>query len=131
MFLLDTDTSIHFMKGKLEVIANFAKHGPGTVFLSAISYHELLYGALHSGAVQRHLAVVAEFIAPLTLLPFTQASARHSSQVRQDLAKTGQPIGPLDTLIAGHAREHQLTLVTANTDEFSRVDGLVLERWND
>ncbi len=79
MFLLDTDTSIHFMKGKLEVIANFAKHGPGTVFLSAISYHELLYGALHSGAVQRHPAVVAEFIAPLTLLSFTQASARHSS----------------------------------------------------
>lgn len=130
MFLLDTDTSIHFMKGKPEVIANFAQHGPGTVFLSAISYHELLYGALHSGAVQRHLAVVAEFIAPLTVLPFTHVSAGHSSQVRQDLAAIGQPIGPLDTLIAGHALEHQLTLVTGNTDEFSRVQGLQLENWN-
>jgi tRNA(fMet)-specific endonuclease VapC len=130
MFLLDTDTSIHFMKGKPEVIANFAKHGPGTVFVSAISYHELLYGALRSGAVERHLAVIAEFIAPLTVLPFTQASAGHSSQVRQDLAAIGQPIGPLDTLIAGHALEHQLTLVTGNTDEFSRVQGLVLESWN-
>ncbi len=131
MFLLDTDTSIHFMKGQPEVVANFAKHGPGTVFLSAISYHELLYGALHSGAVQHHLAVVAEFIAPLTILPFTQASAGHSSQVRQDLAKIGQPIGPLDTLIAGHALEHQLTLVTGNTEEFSRVQGLLLESWNE
>ncbi len=41
MFLLDTDTSIYFMKGNPEVVANFAKHGPATVFLSAISYHAL------------------------------------------------------------------------------------------
>lgn len=130
MFLLDTDTSILFMKGKPEVVANFAKHGPGTVFLSAISYHELLYGALHSGAVQRHLAVIAEFVAPLTVLPFTQASAGHSSEVRQDLAARGKTIGPLDTLIAGHALEHQLTLVTGNTREFSRVRGLAVVSWD-
>lgn len=130
MFLLDTDTSILFMKGKPEVVANFVKHGPGTVFLSAISYHELLYGALHSGAVQRHLAVVAEFISPLTVLPFTQVSAKSSSEVRQDLAARGKTIGPLDTLIAGHALEHQLTLVTGNTREFSRVRGLLVESWS-
>ena len=129
MFLLDTDTVIHFMKGRPEVVAHFAKHGPGTVFLSAISYHELLYGALHSAAVQRYLSVVAEFIAPLTVLPFTVSSADHSSQIRQNLAATGQTIGPLDTLIAGQALEHQLTLVTGNTREFSRVSGLRLESW--
>jgi tRNA(fMet)-specific endonuclease VapC len=130
MFLLDTDTCILFMKGKPEVLACFGKHGPGTVFLSAISYHELLYGALHSGAVERHLQVVAEFVAPLTVLPFTQSSAGNSSRVRQDLAAVGQTIGPLDTLIAGHALEHQLTLVTGNAREFSRVQGLSLESWN-
>jgi tRNA(fMet)-specific endonuclease VapC len=129
MFLLDTDTSILFMKGNPEVVANFAKHGPATVFLSAISYHELLYGALHSGAVQRHLAVVAEFVSPLTVLPFTQFSAGFSSQVRQTLAAMGQSIGPLDTLIAGHALEHQLTLVSGNIRDFSRVEGLSLESW--
>lgn len=131
MFLLDTDTCIHFMKGRREVIANFARQGPGTVFLSVISYHELLYGALHSGAVERHLAVVAEFVAPITILPFTPASARRSSQVRQELAAIGTPIGPLDTLIAGHALEHDLTLVTGNIDEFSRVHALVAESWDE
>ena len=129
MFLLDTDTSMHFMRGRPGVLAHFAKHGPGTVFLSAISYHELLYGALHSAAVQRHLGVVAEFVAPLTVLPFTSASADHSSRVRQELAASGQAIGPLDTLIAGHALEHQLALVTENAREFSRVNGLRLENW--
>ena len=130
MFLLDTDTCIHFMKGRKEVIANFAKHGPASVFISAISYHELLYGALHSGAVERHLSVVAAFVQPLMVLPFTEISAGRSSQVRQDLAALGRSIGPLDTLIAGHALEHGLVLVTGNADEFSRVAGLVMESWN-
>ena len=129
MFLLDTDTSMHFMRGRPGVLAHFAKHGPGTFFLSAISYHELLYGALHSAAVQRHLGVVAEFVAPITVLPFISASADHSSRVRQELAESGQAIGPLDTLIAGHALEHQLALVTGNAREFSRVNGLRLENW--
>lgn len=111
------------------MLAHFAKHGPATVFLSAISYHELLYGALNSAAVQRHLGVVAEFVAPLTVLPFTSTSADHSSRVRQELAASGQAIGPLDTLIAGHALEHQLALVTGNAREFSRVNGLRLENW--
>jgi tRNA(fMet)-specific endonuclease VapC len=129
MFLLDTDTCIHFMKGKRETVARFAEHGPATVFLSSISYHELLYGALHSGAVQRHLEAVAEFIAPLTVLPFTRLSAEHASKVRQALAAVGQSIGPLDTLIAGHALEHQLVLVTGNAREFSRVQEVQLENW--
>ena len=130
MFLLDTDTCIHFMKGRKEIIANFAKHGPASVFISAISYHELLYGAQHSGAVERHLSVVAVFVAPLMVLPFTEISAGRSSQVRQDLAALGRSIGPLDTLIAGHALEHGLVLVTGNATEFSRVAGLVMESWN-
>jgi len=88
---------------------------------------ELLYGALHSGAVQRPLRALEEFVAPMTVLPFTQSSAGYSSQVRQDLAAAGQSIGPLDILIAGHAVEHDLTLVTGNTREFSRVRGLLVE----
>ncbi len=129
MFLLDSDISIFFMKGHAGVRVHFAKHGPATVFLSAISYHELLYGALHSSAVERHLGAVAAFVAPLTVLPFTSSSADYSSRVRQDLAAWGKTIGPLDTLIAGHALEHRLTLVTGNTGEFSRVPGLVVESW--
>jgi len=129
MFLLDSDISIFFMKGHAGVRAHFAKHGPATIFLSAISYHELLDGALHSTAVERHLGAVAAFVAPLTVLPFTPSSSDYSSRVRQDLAARGKTIGPLDTLIAGHALEHRLTLVTANTREFSRVQGLAFASW--
>jgi len=129
MFLLDSDISIFFMKGQAGVKAHFAKYGPATIFLSSVSYHELLYGALRSSAVERHLSAVAAFVAPLTVLPFTSSSADYSSRVRQDLAARGKTIGPLDTLIAGHALEHQLTLVTANPVEFSRVPGLTFVSW--
>ena len=129
MFLLDFATSIFFMKGHPAVSARYALQGPQTIFPSSISYHELRYGALHSGAVQRHVQAVEDFTAPLTILPFTQSSAEHCSRIRQALAAAGQLIGPLDLLIAGHALEHQLTLVTGNIREFSRVEGLSVVDW--
>jgi tRNA(fMet)-specific endonuclease VapC len=38
-------------------------------------------------------------------------------------------IGANDLFIAAHARARGLTLVTNNTAEFERVEGLVLENW--
>ena len=42
----------------------------------------------------------------------------------------GTPIGPLDVLMAGQARGRGLILVTANTREFQRIEGLVVEDWS-
>ena len=39
-------------------------------------------------------------------------------------------MGPLDTLIAGQALARDLILVTANTQEFVRVEGLNCEDWS-
>jgi tRNA(fMet)-specific endonuclease VapC len=49
--------------------------------------------------------------------------------MRVALARAGKPIGPYDTLIAATALEHGLTLVTHNTREFRRVEGLAVEDW--
>lgn len=50
-------------------------------------------------------------------------------EIRAHLAAQGTPIGPNDLMIASIARLHNLTLVTHNTNEFSRVPGLKLEDW--
>ncbi|MDP3851934.1 MAG: hypothetical protein Q8Q59_15640 [Luteolibacter sp.] len=55
--------------------------------------------------------------------------AQGEARVRQDLASAGQTFGALDILIAGHALEHHLTLVTGNTRGFSCERGLRLETW--
>ena len=63
------------------------------------------------------------------VLPFDKAAANVHAQIRVHLERLGQVIGPYDLLIAAIALANNLTLVTHNTNEFSRVPGLVIEDW--
>jgi tRNA(fMet)-specific endonuclease VapC len=54
---------------------------------------------------------------------------RVAGSVRTTVEAPRKPIGAYDVLMAGQALRHQLTLVTANALEFSRVKGLVLQDW--
>ncbi len=69
------------------------------------------------------------FLARLDVLPFDTNAATHFGQVRAELYRVGNPIGPYDMMIAGHARSVGLTLITNNTREFERVDGLRIGNW--
>lgn len=131
MHILDSDTSIRLMKNHPAFVRKLALLPSYEVFMSAVTYHELYYGALHSADRPRHFRLLETLSNTITVLPFTQASAAAASEIREALAAKGTPIGPLDTLIAGHAIEHGLTLVTGNIREFSRVEGLPLENWAD
>jgi tRNA(fMet)-specific endonuclease VapC len=131
MHLLDTDTSIRLMRYQPSFVRRLAALRASEVFISSITYHELYYGALHSGNPDRHFKLLETLTDTVTVLPFTRFSAKRSAEVRESLAAKGMPIGTLDTLIAGHALEHELTLVTGNLREFSRVEGLPLENWDE
>lgn len=65
----------------------------------------------------------------MAILSFDDCAAEEYGQIRVDLERKGTPIGPLDTLIAAHARSRGLTLVTNNTREFFRVENLPVEDW--
>ena len=65
----------------------------------------------------------------IQIIPFDDAAAQAYGAVKAELQRRGTPIGPLDTLIAAHAKALKVVLVTNNTREFSRVDGLVVEDW--
>ena len=49
--------------------------------------------------------------------------------IRDRLESLGKPIGAMDLLIAAHALSLGAALVTNNTKEFERVEGLKLENW--
>ena len=55
--------------------------------------------------------------------------AEEYGRIRADLEKKGTPIGPLDMMIAGHAKSLGYTIVTNNVGEFKRVEGLQYENW--
>ena len=60
---------------------------------------------------------------------FDDAAALDYADIRHDLTARGQVIGANDFMIAAIARTHNLTLVTNNTSEFSRVKNLSTEDW--
>ena len=65
----------------------------------------------------------------ITILDFNAKAAEEYGHIRAELEMQGTPIGPMDMLIAGHAKSENLILVTNNTREFERVRGLKLEHW--
>ena len=91
---------------------------------------ELEYGALGYGVPARRLALVQRTLAPFRSLPFDDAVVSHYAIIRHTLERQGQVIGPNDLLIAAICLANGCTLVTSNTDEFSRVPGLKCEDWS-
>ena len=69
------------------------------------------------------------FISTIDILDFDVYAAEEYGKIRADLERKGTPIGPLDMLIAAHAKAEKLIIVTNNTREFLRVDGLEVEDW--
>ena len=63
------------------------------------------------------------------MLDYTEQDAQAAGEIRAELEGRGQRIGEYDTLIAGQAFSRNLILVTANTREFERVKGLIVEDW--
>lgn len=70
-----------------------------------------------------------QFLIPLEIVGFDSNAATEYGEIRAGLEKSGTPIGPLDTLIAAHAKSLKLILVTNNEKEFKRVAGLRIENW--
>lgn len=84
---------------------------------------------MKSSKTKKNKDALNKFITPLEILDFDYNATIEYGKVRQELEKKGMPIGPLDTLIAAHARSNKLTLVTNNEREFKRVSNLKIENW--
>ena len=131
MYLLDTDVCIDLLSGTSPaLVRQLARRHPSEIVLCAVVKAELLFGARSSARVAANLALLATFFEPFACLPFDDDCAGHYGLIRADLGRSGSPIGPNDLLIAATARTHDLTLVTRNTREFSRVVGLRVEDWS-
>ena len=128
-YLLDTSVVSDLVRNPWGVVAGrAASAGEGTVCTSIIAAAELRFGAVKSGSPK--LADRVDLIlSALEVLPLEPPADRHYGEIRQALARRGTPIGPNDLLIAAHARALDLTVVTANIREFSRVPGLRVENW--
>ena len=132
-YALDTNACIALIKGRPDSVrTRFSKavSSGAEFFVPTIVAFELWYGVFRSEREQFNASRVATFFAgPFTVLPFDEEDAKMSGSLRAALEKTGRPIGAYDTLIAGQAIARELTVVTANVAEFSRIKGLKWQDW--
>ncbi|MGA8150312.1 MAG: type II toxin-antitoxin system VapC family toxin [Terriglobales bacterium] len=132
-YLLDTNACIALINGMpASVRGRFQKAigGGAQVYISAVVMFELWYGVAKSARPEGNTQRLEVFLAgPVTVLLFDDDDARVAGSIRAALEVSGKPIGAYDLLIAGQALARQLTLVTANVSEFSRVKGLAWQDW--
>lgn len=100
-------------------------------FAASITVAELLFGSFVLGDQGRLLfeRIASELLPGLSVLPFDEAAARRFASVKAELHLRGAPIGDADLQIASIGLVHGITLVTANTRHFDRVEGLAVENW--
>lgn len=124
-YLLDSSVCVDLLRGRA-IKSNLPERGKTAI--SSIVAAELWAGAEKSGRPAA-IAMLEEFLTLFPVMDFNQTAARHYGDIRADLEKRGTPIGPLDLLIAAHARSLGVAVVTGNVAEFKRVAGLKVVAW--
>jgi tRNA(fMet)-specific endonuclease VapC len=128
--MLDTDTCSYIMKRSHPLVLKRVQSLPvSDVCMSVVTKAELLYGVAVSPRRAQDAAALAAFLPYVEMLDLDEEAAQHYAGIRADLKRQGAMIGANDLFIAAHARALGLTLVTNNTAEFERVQGLELENW--
>lgn len=128
-YLLDTDICIYIINDRPKrVLDRFKKHTVGDLGVSSITASELAFGVAKSGS-EKNRAALEGFMLPLEVAPYDLSAAHVYGDIRAGLDRRGATIGPLDMLIAAHALDLGVTLVTNNEKEFRRVPGLRCETW--
>ena len=129
-YLLDTNVCIKLLNGDvLSVSQRLAQHKPEEIGLCTIVQLELYYGAYRGAKTEQNLSKLARFFAQFVVLPFDESAAKVAGKTRSQLNALGTPIGGYDLQIGSIALAHDLTLVTHNTREFGRIEGLTYEDW--
>ena len=131
-YLLDTSVCVALIHGRAGASSRSGVSLPPSdaCAVSVITAAELEVGVQRSVRSREQRLAVDGFLECFPVLPFEVAAARDYGVIRTELERAGTPIGPMDLLIAAHARSLGMTVVTGNVDEFQRVRHLSVLPWN-
>lgn len=129
-YLLDTNICIYIVKQKpIQVLKRFETLQVGEVAMSIVTYGELMFGTQKSNFMEKSIEQLEALAVLIPPLPLLIDSGKHYALIRADLEKKGNLIGNNDLWIAAHALTLDVTLITNNEKEFSRVKQLKIENW--
>ncbi|EPT0530255.1 PIN domain-containing protein [Proteus mirabilis] len=133
VYMLDTNICSFIMREQpISLLEKLQKcvMNHDTIVISAITYSEMRFGAIGKQASPKHNRLVDAFCERVdAILAWDKAAVDATTVIKKCLSDVGLPIGNNDSAIAGHAVAVNAILVTNNTREFSRVEGLKIEDW--
>jgi len=131
MYLLDTNILIYAYRHLGGCRERLEAQAASDLRICAINLAEIEYGIAKSSRPEGLRLFLTNIQARYAMQPMSAEAAKQAGQLRANLERQGQPIGPYDVLIAGIALTNNLTVVTRNVREFSRVPLLKVENWYD
>lgn len=131
MYFLDTNIISYALRDKDSKVWDMLAKIPSTnIAIPSIVLAEIEYGAHKSNDYKKTLSLYKEFTGLFNSYPFCGYKMEEIyGDIRTKLEKKGTPIGSNDLLIASTVMAEGGTLVTHNTKEFSRIEGLKIEDW--
>lgn len=129
-YLLDTNACINYLNLPSSLIwRKIQSTSAFEIAVCSVVKAELFYGSKKSKNPTLNLAKQMKFLNQFQSLPFDDNAALIFGEIRAELAGQGKIIGPYDLQIAAIALANDLTLITHNTSEFSRIGNLKIEDW--
>lgn len=125
-YLLDTNIVSAVMRAPASKLGERTRSGD--VCTSILVAGELKFGAAKVPSAKLRQRV-DDTLRLLTIQSFEPPADERYASLRAFLHRAGTPISDMDMLIAAHALALEMTLVTANEREFTRVPGLRVENW--
>ncbi len=128
-YLADTDLLIGYLRENSQA-KEFVTKNSEELALTTLTLFELIEGVFRAKKDQEKLFLkVLSLAKKLSILKFDEISSIQAGRISADLYNKGEPIGTVDTLIAGVAISRNLTLVTMNIKHFSKIKDLKIETW--
>ncbi|MFC2087226.1 type II toxin-antitoxin system VapC family toxin [Bacteroidota bacterium] len=129
-YLLDTNTCIHFFRGKFNLIEKMEEVGLDNCAISEITLAELAFGAENSMEPDKNLKIIEKFSNQVTILPIYDSIYLYGKE-KTRLRRLGIMISDFDLLIGCTSVEKELIMITENIREFERITDIKIENWID
>jgi len=128
-YLLDTDISIFYLRGKYRIntkLKEIIRYN--NCFISEITLAELKYGAELSERVEENIRSVNEFASQIGILPIFNSLDLYAKE-KARLKRNGSLIDDFDLLIGCSSIKNNMVLVTNNEKHFERIENIEIENW--
>jgi tRNA(fMet)-specific endonuclease VapC len=131
-YLIDTNILIFLCNLKSKLLERrFKRHRPEEFLVSSITVGELIYGVNKSQHRDRNLQAILKILSPFKIIDFDSSDGWEYGEIRADLEERGAIIGGNDIMLAAQAKRRGLIVITNNTGEYARVNGLQVEDWTE